>query len=71
MSKEQQEERICADRAQIVVKFILEALKKYNMINSTLPNQIVVYRDGVGGPSYKEKVERFEIPAVEKSLSDF
>ena len=52
MTKEQQEERVCADRATIISNFIMKALKNYGEINKSLPTQIAVYRDGVGGPSY-------------------
>lgn len=52
LTKEQQEERVCADRAEILAVFIKKALQKYGEVNKSLPTQIAVYRDGVGGPSY-------------------
>ena len=52
LSKDQQEERVCADRATILVEFLRKALQKYSQINKCLPGQIAIYRDGVGGPSY-------------------
>ena len=51
-TKEQQEERVCIDRAELFAVFICKALKKYGEVNRSLPTQIAIYRDGVGGPSY-------------------
>jgi len=48
--------------------FIKDALAKYNKINKTLPSQVAVYRDGVGGPSYQQYVIDNEIPAIEDSF---
>ncbi len=61
MTKEQQEEKVCADRATIISQFVMKALKRYGEINKRLPTIIAVYRDGVGGPSYQEKVIRNEV----------
>jgi hypothetical protein len=69
MTKAQQEERVCADRAQIVANFLVEALKFYHSQNKCLPTQVIVYRDGVGGPSYHEKVSRLEMPLVEQAMT--
>jgi hypothetical protein len=56
LTKEQQEERVCADRAQILANFLKKALQNYGNKNKMLPQQIAIYRDGVGGPSYVSKV---------------
>jgi len=32
--------------------------------NKNLPNIVAIYRDGVGGPSYQEKVIRLEVEEV-------
>jgi hypothetical protein len=53
---------VCADRATIISQFVIKALKRYGEINKRLPTTIAVYRDGVGGPSYQEKVIRNEVP---------
>jgi len=43
-----------------MVAFLRKALSNYVKVNKTLPTQIAIYRDGVGGPSYEEKVMRNE-----------
>lgn len=68
ISKDQQEEQVCQNRAEIIVNFILSALNKYLKINKTLPKQIAIYRDGVGGPSYQEKVIRYESAKIEAAV---
>jgi ribosomal silencing factor RsfS len=68
ISKDQQEEQVCQNRADIIVNFILSALNKYLKINKTLPKQIAIYRDGVGGPSYQEKVIRYESSKIEAAV---
>ena len=59
---------MCSDRAEIVANFLKKALVKYNAINKKLPLQIAIYRDGVGGPSYQEKVIRVEVDAVNAAI---
>jgi hypothetical protein len=40
----------------LVFAYIIEALKNWREINKDKgPSQIVVYRDAVGGPNYKNK----------------
>ena len=48
----------------IVQNFIRQSLEVYNKKNKCLPSQIAIYRDGVGGPSYQEKVIKYEVKAV-------
>lgn len=48
---EQREDRLLDDRISIIGRFIELALKNYETHNKKLPGRIVVYRDGVGGPS--------------------
>ena len=64
MTKEQQEEKVCQDRSTIIQNFIKKALEIYQNKNKSLPTMIAIYRDGVGGPSYHEKVIRNEIKDV-------
>lgn len=64
MTKQEQEEKVCQDRSLIVQTFIRQSLEVYNKKNKALPSQIAIYRDGVGGPSYQEKVIRNEVEAV-------
>jgi hypothetical protein len=40
-----------------LIKFFAEALKNYQECNKgVLPEKIVMYRDGIGGPTLKVKV---------------
>lgn len=68
LTKQQQEEQVCADRATILSNFLKQALQKYSQINKKLPTTIAIYRDGVGGPSYEDKVIRNEEPAVSETI---
>ena len=44
---------------------ILNALKKYQTKNKgALPDQIIVYRDGIGGPTFREICSATEVPQV-------
>ena len=52
LTKSEQEEKVCKDRAVIVQNFIHQSLQVYHQKNKCLPSQIAIYRDGVGGPSY-------------------
>jgi aubergine len=68
LTKDQQEEQVCADRATIMSTFLKQALQKYHAINKRLPATIAIYRDGVGGPSYQSKVIQNEVDAVNKAI---
>ena len=44
---------------------IVNALKKYGSKNKgALPDQIIVYRDGTGGPTFREKILATEVTQV-------
>lgn len=49
--KQAQETMITNERSGILRDFIIEAVGKYRGNTGNLPEQIVVYRDGMGGPS--------------------
>ena len=55
----------------IVQDFIKKSLEMYQKKNKSLPNIIAIYRDGVGGPSYQEKVIRYEIEDVIKLIQGY
>ena len=51
---------------------IQEALKKYQKKNNgALPEQIIIYRDGIGGPSLAEKCKQIEVKLVENAIYAF
>lgn len=43
----------------------------YHKKNKTLPAIVAIYRDGVGGPSYQEKVIRNEIEDIMKLIQTY
>ena len=59
-------------RSKAVSNFVIVALKNYLEHNKgSLPERIVVYRDGVGGPTLAEKCVRLEIQEVISVLETF
>ena len=40
--------------------FIIKALQNYQKVNKNLPNNIYVYRDGVGGPTIENLCKEYE-----------
>ena len=51
LTKDEQEMKVTDDRIGILGDFIGKALKNYDNFNKKMPSVIVIYRDGVGGPS--------------------
>ncbi len=52
--------------------FLVRALENYQQNNNgTLPEKVVIYRDGVGGPTLTEKCVKFEIPDVTSAVSEY
>jgi hypothetical protein len=47
---------------------VIEAINLFHKNNGVLPEQIVIYRDGVGGPTIQEKVEREECKIIHDLL---
>ena len=71
-TKERQEIEVTKKRAEILAKFIEEALGNYVAKNNgQRPSQIVIYRDGVGGPSYHPKCLDMEIPMIMHLVENF
>lgn len=61
--KDKQEMKLTESRTLILRDQMVEALKNYQEFNKgALPDQIIVYRDGVGGPTMEAKVGAMEIP---------
>ena len=52
------------ERARIIKDFIFEAVGNYQRESGTLPEQVVIYRDGMGGPSMTAKVQSFEVDLI-------
>ena len=67
--KDAQEDAAVEKRISILQSFIQKALANYEKNNNKkLPDKIVVYRDGVGGPSMQEKVEKTEIKLISQAI---
>jgi len=61
LSKLEQDELVCSERLQILVQFFRKAFQNYVARNNgRQPQQIVVYRDGVGGPTFEKFVTENE-----------
>ena len=57
---------------EILAKFFEEALKNYQTSNKgNLPEQIIFYRDGCGGPTLLQKVLDMEVKYIVEYLEDF
>ena len=67
--KERQELKLTEERATIVGNLMVNALKHYREKNGgKLPVQILIYRDGVGGPTMEPKVKNMEIQYVLQTI---
>ena len=55
-----------------MVDNIVNALKKYESYNKgALPEQIIVYRDGTGGPTFREKILTTEVTQVIEAIHGY
>ena len=69
IKKEQQDEMIVMDRSKYLQQFIIEAIQEYrNHNNGNAPGYIVVYRDGVGGPTFAGAIVDKEILEVQHAI---
>ena len=66
--REIQEIKTSIERAEILKTFVYEAVGNFNKNTKTLPEQIVIYRDGMGGPTMTAKVEKLEIKVITDML---
>jgi hypothetical protein len=71
LTKDQQEERVCQDRTGILQNFVGEALQKFISRNPFAPENIVIYRDGVGGPTMQRQVLNYELEKVSAAIAGF
>jgi hypothetical protein len=59
-------------RAELLSQFLTEALNFYQKgFKGILPEKIVIYRDGIGGPTWKAKVLDYEVDYLIKHLQSF
>ena len=74
LSKNEQDGLICRERSEQLKNFITQALENFaNKNNGTLPKLIVIYRDGVGGPTFEPFVVQNEGPnsALHQAIKGF
>eukprot|EP00347_Sterkiella_histriomuscorum_P023353 403334969 len=72
LSQNEQETIIAKMRTETIGKFLLKSLSHYQKKNAgDLPDQIIIYRDGIGGLTFKRKLKRYEIEKVLKTISQF
>lgn len=66
---------MCQERMQIIAKFLEKAFKNFvTKNNGKRPEQIVIFRDGVGGPTYEEfvlKNEGMVGSALQQAIGNF
>ena len=59
------------DRVSILSGFTEKALKNYEVHNKRLPDRIIVYRDGVGGPSMQKRVLEVELGKMTEAIKSY
>jgi len=47
-----------------------EAMGVYNKNTQSLPEQVIIYRDGMGGPSMTSKVQQLEVKVITDLLEN-
>jgi hypothetical protein len=47
-----------------------EAMGVYNKNTQSLPEQVIIYRDGMGGPSMTSKVQKIEVNFITDLLEN-
>jgi hypothetical protein len=68
--REIQEMLTTIERADIIKGFINEAMGEFQKNTKTLPEQVIVYRDGMGGPSMTAKVQEHEVRVISDLLEN-
>jgi predicted Zn-dependent protease with MMP-like domain len=52
------------ERAYIIKNFVSEALGNFKKNTGEFPEQIVIYRDGIGGPTMTSRVQDYEVKVI-------
>jgi hypothetical protein len=58
------------ERAEILKGFVNDAMAFYSKNTQSLPEQIIIYRDGMGGPSMTAKVQELEVKVITDLLEN-
>jgi hypothetical protein len=62
---------VCKERTDILQKFVGAALKNFAGKNKFVPANIVIYRDGIGGPTMQKQVLNYELRNVTAAIENF
>jgi aubergine len=68
--REVQELLITFERSNILKGFVNDAMGNYQKNTKTLPEKIIIYRDGMGGPSMTTKVQEHEVKVITDLLEN-
>lgn len=68
---EKRDAKIVEDRISIMSNFTEKALKNYEVYNKKLPQRIIVYRDGVGGPAMQKLVLEVELGKMSEAINSY
>jgi hypothetical protein len=72
ITRDQQEDMITEDRTKILSDFLRESFKTYtDRNNGQQPGLIVMYRNGIGGPTLQEKCLKLEIGQIQEAVRSF
>jgi hypothetical protein len=58
------------ERAEILKGFVNDAMAVYSKNTQSVPEQIIIYRDGMGGPSMTAKVQELEVKVITDLLEN-
>jgi hypothetical protein len=58
------------ERTNIIKTFVNEAMGKYQQTTKCLPEQVIIYRDGMGGPSMTVRVKEEEVKVIADLLEN-
>ena len=71
MNKNEQEDFICQKRGDFMFESVKTAMEQYAQKNKgSMPTQIIIYRDGVGGPSFFEKAFEHDTKALQEAIKE-
>lgn len=69
ISKDEQEQKITADRVKILSKPMKEGIEHYKKENKGMtPDLVMVFRDGVGGPTMENKLIEHELEPIKEVI---
>jgi hypothetical protein len=61
---------ITLERANILKSFVDDAMGNYQKNTKSLPEKIIIYRDGMGGPTLTPMVQEHEVKVITDLLEN-